>query len=140
MRRTLTLSLATLALMGLAAHEDAATPEPRLVNIVGACTSTSPRVSPSSITVNRADEVQWRDPSGQAASFTIEPKVPGEWPFTTATHAAARGEAAATGQPGSSTLGGAPVQQGQIYPYKVTIVCPTGDPRLIEADIAIGEM
>ena len=146
MHRTLTLSLATTALMGLAAGENTtdpaseATPEPRFANIVGACTSPTPRVAPPSIVVNGVDEVQWRDPSGQAVSFTIEPKVPGAWPFAAASHGADRGGAAVTGRPGRTTLGGQPVQQGQVFQYKVTIVCPSGPPRVIDPDIVIGEM
>ncbi len=146
MRRTLTLSLATLALMGLAVGENAmdpasqATPTPRLATLVGACTSPNPRVAPPSITVNGVDELQLRDPSEQALSWTIEPKVAGAWPFAAASSRGERGGAAATGQPRGTTLGGQPVQQGQVYRYKVTIVCPTGDPRVIDPDIVIGEM
>ena len=145
MRRTLILCLASLALMGLSASESATDPaleatEPQTVNIVGACTSPAPRVAPPSITVNGVDEVQWRDPSGQAVSFTIEPKTVGAWPFVSASHGAERGGTAATGPVAGSTLGGQPVEQGQVYEYKVTLVCPAGPPRTMEAEIVIGVM
>lgn len=152
MRRTLMLSLASLALMGLTlgSHDtllptpDAATPdaapEPRPVNIVGACTSPAPRVAPPSITVNGVDDVVWRDPSNQADSFTIEPKEPGLWPFEAPVHGARRGEAARSGQPAGRTVNGRPVEQGQVYSYKVIILCPGGVQQVIDPDIVIGEI
>lgn len=148
MRRTLTVALATLALMGLTPASEsgmdptsvATVPEVRTVNIIGACTSPNPRVAPPSITVNGADEVHWRDPSGQANSFTVEPKQPGSWPFATPRSAADRGEVANSGRPQGRTIGGEPVQQGQVYAYKITIVCPGGGVQIIDPDIIIGEM
>jgi len=146
MRRTMTLSLATIALLGIAASENGtdpaseATPEPKLATLVGACTGPEPRVAPPRITVNGIDELQLRDPSGQAVTWTIEPKVEGAWPFASAAHPGNRDAAAATGRPQRVTLGGQPVQTGQVFQYKVTIVCPTGDPRVIDPEIVIGEM
>jgi hypothetical protein len=141
------LSLAAPVILGLTLAEKDATDaaadvpsEPRFVNIVGACTSPAPRVVPPRVTVNGVDDVQWRDPSGQADSWTIEPKEPGVWPFDAPVHGARRGEAAQSGRPASSTVNGQPVEQGQVYSYKVTILCPGGVLQIIDPDIVIGEI
>lgn len=141
MRRKLTLSLARLATLAtLATLALTAPPTPRLATLVGACASPTPQVAPASITVDAVDELQLRDPSQQAVSWTIEPKEADAWPFAAASSRVERGGAAVTGQPQSTTLRGQPVQTGQVYRYKVTIVCPTGDPRVIDPKIVIGEM
>ena len=148
MRRRTILSVTALALMGLTPASDNRTDsasaetvrEVRTVNIVGACTSPNPRVAPPSITVNGADVVNWRDPSGQADSFTVEPKQVGMWPFATPRSRANRGQAANSGRPQGRTIGGQPVQTGQVYAYKITIICPGGGIQVIDPDIIIGEM
>lgn len=143
MRRTLTLAASFVVFAGLAPGSDApadAAPEPRFVNIVGACTAPNPRVAPPRITVNGVDEVVWRDPSNQSESFTITPKVEGAWPFPGANPRANRGQAANSGRPGGATRGGQPVQPGQVYAYNVVITCPGGVTQTIDPEIIIGDM
>ena len=148
MRRRMILPMTAVVLMALTpAGEDPTDPpiaetvqQVRFVNIVGACTSPNPRVAPPSITVNGADEVHWRDPSGQANSFTVEPKEVGNWPFATPRSGANRGQPANSGRPQGRTIGGQPVQPGQVYSYKITILCPGGGIQIIDPDIIIGGM
>jgi hypothetical protein len=90
--------------------------------------------------VNGVDNVLWRDPSGQAESFTITPKTPGAWPFAGPNPRANRGQAANSGRPQGQTRGGGAVQPGQVYSYNVIIQCPGDVEQVIDPDIVIGEM
>ena len=102
---------------------------PRVVNIVAACTGGSPRVEPSQVRINFADNVEWRA-TGQVTSFAITPKDTERWPFP-------RNIAGNPQTPASSGLPptGTPVGT---YLYYVVISCPDGSTQVIDPEIIIG--
>jgi hypothetical protein len=148
MRRILTLSVATIALVGLTpgneatpdAVVEASPPATITINILGACQPGEPRVDQQAVTVNGGDQVVWVDPSGLAENWTVQPKTPGFWPFSARSHAGRRGQGASSGQPQRRTPDGDPVNQGDRFAYKITIICPGAPPQIIDPDIIVGEL
>ena len=112
---------------------DRPSPETRMVSIVGACVSPRAAVRPHLVTVGRADEVRWRDLSGQASRFIVEPVDPDAWPFASPPHEADRGEMARSGRPSA----GAPADQ--IYAYTVTLVCPGARGQILTGQVVIAD-
>jgi hypothetical protein len=101
---------------------------PKYATITAACTPGSPSVEPHTVQMSRADNVEWREPSGRAISWTITPKDPARWPFG----AEIRGNQQAPANSGTPGATGT-------YSYNVTIQCADGSTQVIDPDIIIGD-
>jgi len=107
--------------------------DPKFATITAACNpSGTPSVQPVQVFMTRADNVEWREPSGRAASWTITPKDPARWPFSSAAIGGEGENAANSGTP----VAGAPAGT---YGYNVIIRCQDGSEQTIDPDIIIGE-
>ena len=135
MRRLALAAVPVLALVAVGfVNADAdRVPEPKFASITGACNASgSPQVQPGRIQMLRADNVVWREPSGRAASFTIEPKNPQDWAFAQASFTGTPQQPATTPPPSPNAVAGHP------YAYKVTIRCSDGSTQVIDPDLVIG--
>jgi len=108
-------------------------PPPRQVFVTGACTPAGdPGVNPPRIDVTRVDHIVWRIQSPRAASFTITPKDPEDWPFESMSFAGTRDAPAVTPEPLPNA------KLNHVYSYNVTIVCTDGTVQVIDPEIVIG--
>ena len=129
--RFLLLSSLVAAVAFTAPGEDAPR-DPKFATIAGACTpSENPSVQPAQVLMTRSDNVEWREPSGRAASWAITPKDPQRWPFA----------GSIGGNQQSPANSGAPTEGAAlgVYSYNVTITCADGSTQVIDPDIIIGE-
>lgn len=107
--------------------------DPKFATITAACTpGGQASVQPSSVHVTRADNVEWREPSGRAAAWRIEPKDAARWPFASDSIGGNPEAPANSGVPVAGALAGT-------YGYNVIITCKDGSEQVIDPDIIIGE-
>jgi hypothetical protein len=132
--RVLTLPLVALA--SATAVTTSRTPVPRVpqqAQITSACTQGStPQVTPATIAMARADNIQWRSVSPGATSWTITPKDPKNWLFEATS---------ITGNPESPATSTRPLPSavaGYHYGYSVRITCSDGSSQVIDPDIVVG--
>lgn len=107
---------------------------PKYADITAACTPGGKgHVSPPTIAMKRADNIEWRSVSPRAVSWTITPKDPADWPFDDGSFTGTERSGAVTPSPrAAATLNHA-------YRYNVTVVCRDGTSETIDPDIIIGE-
>ena len=106
--------------------------DPKFATIAGACTpAENPSVQPAQVLMTRADNVEWREPSGRATSWVITPKDAERWPFPSSIGGTPQGPAN-SGAPAAGAAAG-------VYSYNVTITCGDGSTQVIDPDIIIGE-
>jgi len=132
--RVLTLPVATLlSATALTVHRAPTPRVPQQAQITAACTSgTTPKVTPATIALARADNIQWRSVSPGATSWTITPKDPKNWLFAVTS---------ITGSPQSPATSPQPLQSavaGYHYRYMVRITCSDGSSQVIDPDIVVG--
>ena len=130
--RALSLSLVPVLVVTVAAVRAPAFRTPHRADITAACTpDKKPFVTPPSISMKRADIVEWRSVSPKADSWTITPKDPGDWPWKEGSFSGNRDTTAVTPPPLPSARTDHP------YRYEVRIRCDDGTTQTIDPDIII---
>jgi len=133
LRVTILPLLVSLTLVAAAANRGRTLRAPKQASVTGACTpGATPQITPSTIAMQRADNVVWGSVSRNATSWTITPKDTLDWPWTERSFTGTPAAPATTPQPLASALANHP------YRYNVRVECADGTAQNIDPDIIIG--